>query len=275
MIAALQILGLTFLLLAAQALLRRAGKWLVWGLFAALPVILLPYWAATNQFDPFVWTKIYSIFACDTWGTVLRFTRLGRSEWARRSIPVLVAVNIVEAVTVDLAGGGVIHLLNAAAGLALVLTLPYGRNDVQVDAVNQCRDLRMGTARGWVVGYTVWNWAFVLLNYPALVGYHAAVLAAALVVGLIDPARWTQTRGATLGLNFLAMATFHAPMRAWFDSAGWADPQLAPAVAGVALAVAAGCGVTRLLREQTREMLAGFVCRVRFPLVLSPSGACR
>ena len=248
MLVALQVLGLTILLLTAQAILRHAGKWVPWVLFAAVPVVLLPYWAAVNQFDTFMWVKIFTIFSCVAWGTAVRFTRLGVYEWARRSAPVLVAVNIIEAVAVDLAAGGLTHLLNAVAGLVLVLTLPYRRDAVRVDDTRRCRDIRVPTSRGWVVGYTLWNWAFVLMNYPELVGYHTAVLGAALVVGLIDPARWTQSRGATLGLNFLVMATFDTPMRAWLDTSGWQNPWLGVIVAIAAVSVGVVLAVGRFRR---------------------------
>jgi hypothetical protein len=174
---------------------------------------------------------------------LVRFTRVGERPWARRAIPVLIAVNIVEATVVDLMAHGLAHGLNAVAGLALIAMLPYGRDDVRVDTAVRCRDVRVATTRGWVVGYTLWNWAFVLLNYPELAGHHAAVLAAGLVVGLTDPARWTQTRGATLGVNLLTMATCDAPMRTWLDTSGWADPRLALVVAGGAATVAVWCGL--------------------------------
>lgn len=268
MTVALQILGLTLVLLAAQAIICRSGKWVVWGLFAAVPVVLLPYWVVLNQFDPFVWVKIFTIFGCNAWGAVVRFTRLGEQEWARRSVPLLVTVNIFEAMAVDLAAGGAAHLLNAAAGLGLVLTLPYRRDAVRVDD-GPGRDLRVPTSRGWVVGYTLWNWAFVLLNYPEYVGCHTAVLASALVVGMIDPARWTQARAATLGLNFLVMATCDAPMRAWLGTSSWLNPTLGLCVAGAAVVVAVGCGIEALLgrgRSARRGHFAG---------VLLPAGASR
>ncbi len=252
MTVALQVIGLTLLLFAAQAVLRHAGKWVVWGLFAALPVVLLPHWIATAQLDLFMWVKIASVIFCIAWGTAVRFTRLGEREWARRSAPVLVAVNILEAVAVDLADGRLTHLLNATAGLVLVLTLPYHRGGVRVDDTRRCRDVRVPTSRGWVVGYTLWNWAFVMLNYPSLAGYHTAVLTAALMVGLIDPARWTQTRAATLGMILFATATFVTPTRAWLDTSGWSDSWLAPAAAWSAVAVGVGCGVAKVLANGRR-----------------------
>jgi len=245
MFVTIQVFVLMLVLLAAQAALLHAGKWVPWALFAALPLVLLPYWVANNQFDLFTWVKIFSIFFCVAWGTTVRFTRLGEYEWARRSIPVLVGVNIIEAMAVDLAAGGMAHMLNAVAGLALVFTLPYRCEAVRVDDTRRCRDVRVPTSRGWAVGYTLWNWAFVLMNYPELVGYHTAVLGAALVVGLIDPARWTQTRAATLGLNFLVMATFDAPMRAWLDTSAWQNPWLGLTVATAAMGVAVGLAVGR------------------------------
>jgi hypothetical protein len=240
---ALQVIGLTILLLATQAALRYAGRWLLWGVFVAVPLALTPYWVSANTFDPFVWVKIYSIFICVGWGTLVRFTCVGERPWARRAIPVLVAVNILEATAVDLMAHGLAHGVNAVAGLMLVATLPFGRDDVRVDTDGRCRDLRVPTSRGWVIGYVLWNWAFVLLNYPELAGHHAAVLAAGLIVGVVDPARWTQTRGATLGVNLMAMATCDAPMRAWLETSSWADPRLALVAASGAAVVALGCGM--------------------------------
>ncbi len=260
MLVALQVFVLMLVLLAAQTALLRAGKWVPWALFAAVPVVLLPSWIANNQFDLFMWAKGYSVAVFNVWVAAVRFTRLGRSEWARRSIPLMLAVNITEAVVVDLASGGLAHLLNAAAGVLLVTTLPFGRAGTWVDAASRSRDLRVATSRGWVIGYSLWNWAFVLLNYPEFAGHHAAVLAAGLVVGLIDPARWAQARGYALGLNLLATATFFTPMRAWLDTSGWQNPWLGLSVATAVVVVGIGLGVGRFWRcgaKATKKISTG------------------
>ena len=90
------------------------------------------------------------------------------------------------------------------------------------------------TSRAWIIGYTLWNWTFLYLNYPFLVGYQSAVLLAALIVGLVYPHRWAQTRAATLGLSLLFSATYLSEMISWLDGTNWVDDQFA--------LLAASCG---------------------------------
>lgn len=215
----LKIAALTAALIVAQELLRRSPKWILWGLFGLVPLALTPYWLTVNDYGWFLWLKCYTVFACVCWGTVVRFTRLGERRWARLSIPLLLAGNILEAVALDMTSGGLAHGLVAVVGLVLIGTIPMGHRATTVGG--PYRDLRLPLTRGWVVGYTAWNWAFVALNFPALLGHHTAVLAAALIVGLIDPQRWLQARACTLGLNLLMMATFDAETTAWLDTSGW------------------------------------------------------
>lgn len=48
--------ALPLLFLAAQEILRRAGKWLTWGLFIGLPTVLTPYWFQHNtDVEVFPW----------------------------------------------------------------------------------------------------------------------------------------------------------------------------------------------------------------------------
>jgi hypothetical protein len=231
----LQIIALTVILLLAQEALRRATRWAVWGAFLLLPVILTPYWMQVNELGLFSWFKFYTVFFCVCWGTALRFTSLGSKAWARCTIPLLLAVNISEAVVLDLCGHGVAHSLNAVAGLLLIATMPYGHDSTRIDAANCCRDLLYGTSKRWVIGYTLWNWTFVLLNYPSLTGHHTAVLAAGLIVAMFDSRRWSQTRASTLGVNLLFTATCFKGMIAWMDTSNWFDEELAIVAAGLSL----------------------------------------
>ena len=210
-----QIVVVTILWLLAYEAFRRAGKWVSWGLFFLVPLALTPYWFAVNSFDLFWWVKSYSVYFCIVWGTALRFTSLGERPWACNTIHLLLAGNILEAIAVDVLETGLAHTLNASAGLILIATLPYGSDSSRIDSAGRYRDLHSGTSLRWIVGYTIWNWTFVYLNYPSLSGHHTAVLAAGLIVAAIDARRWTQARACTLGLNLLVSATFYPEVTSW------------------------------------------------------------
>ncbi len=237
----LQIIVVTALLLLAQEALRRASRWAVWSVFLLLPLVFTPYWTRVNELGLFSWFKFYTVFFCVCWGTALRFTWLGNRAWARQSIPLLLAVNILEAVVLDLVGHGCAHALNAVSGLLLIATLPYGQNFTRIDSANCYRDLHYGIGQRWVIGYTLWNWTFVYLNYPLLAGHHTAVLAAGLIVAMYDPRRWTQTRASTLGVNLLFTATCYQDMVAWLDTSTWFDQQIAVVAAGFGFAFMTAC----------------------------------
>jgi hypothetical protein len=237
-----QIVAVTIFLLLTQGALRRANQWVIGSLFLWLPLALTPYWIEMNDLGPFPWFKFYTVFSCVSWGAALRFTSLGNRAWARSTIPLLLAANILEAVIVDLVGHGSAHVLNAAAGLLLIATLPYG-DGMRIDPAGGYRDMLYGTSLRWVIGYTLWNWTFVYLNYPALAGHHVAVLAAALIVALLNPRRWLQTRAATLGVNLLCSATSFGGMIAWLDTSAWFDQQLAIVAAGCSFVFMAGHAV--------------------------------
>ena len=219
---------------------------------------MTPYWLTANDFDSFWWVKIYTIFfCCSGWGTAVRFTAVGGRRWARLSIPVLLGANILEAVAVDALSGGWAHGMVAVAGLILVGTIPMGPGAIKIDPPERHTDFRLSLTRGWVVAYTAWNWAFVYLNYPTYVGYHTAVLAAALILGLADPERWLQARTCTLDLNLLAMATVNAELVAWMDTSHWHDDRATVVVAGVAFAATAAGTVRRFRRTIDRKSPVG------------------
>lgn len=210
---------LAFALIAFPELFRRGGKWPALIVFLALPLILTPQWFAINDFDWFQWVKLFSVLFCVVWGTVLRFTSMESLRWARSTIPLLLAANIVEAAINDCLAGDPAHLLNAAAGLTLIATIPFGATRTWVSGAN-C-DLLTVTSRTWIVGYTIWNGTFVYLNYPELAGHHVAVLGATLVVGMFAPHRWTQARAHTLGLHLMLSASAYRDVCDWLPTSDW------------------------------------------------------
>jgi len=230
------ILALTLIYFGLQELLRRCRQPVLWGLFFIAPLILTPYWIKSNDFDPFLWIKTYSIMFCVSWGTWLRFTNAGDKSFFRRTIVWLLAANIIEALVLDILGTGIAHNLNALAGILLLATMPWSAKRTRIDRASRDQDIRHDLPLAWIVGYTLWNWVFVYLNYPALAGHHIAVLSAALILACIDPQRWLQTRAATLGLNLLFMATSYQGTLAVSDATGWFDERIAIIAASLSFA---------------------------------------
>lgn len=217
----------------AQELIRRTGLYGMLVGFGVAPLALTGYWIQVNDLDPFVWIKIYSVMFCVCWGSWLRFGSHKASSILLSTVPLLLAGNILEAMIVDAIAPGLVHKLNALSGAILIATLPYGAKQASIDVASK-RDLHCDLSKSWIVGYTLWNWTFVYLNYPDMTGHHTAILAVALIVAIYDPQRWVQTRAATLGLKLILMATSYSGTLAVLDASSWTSQPFAIAAAVVA-----------------------------------------
>lgn len=74
--------------------------------------------------------------------------------------------------------------------------------------------LKLRSREDRIVGYTLWNWVFVYLNYPELAGHHVAVLSAALTLACLDRGLRLQARAASLGLTLLLLPNNYGGMLA-------------------------------------------------------------
>jgi len=220
------VVGLTALYLIAQEFLRRQRPLFMWTCFGLIPLAMTPYWFQSNDPDIFLLIKIYSIMFCICWAVWLRYSEHRSNPWLLRSIGFLLAANILEAVSVDLLKSDWSHHLNALSGVLLTLTLPFVLKRTTIQNTKH-RDLRLDIPLPWIVGYTGWNWTFVYLSYPSFSGHHSAILAASLIVALIDRQRWVQARAATLGLSLLPTATSYYGMLSIIDSTSWFDERFA------------------------------------------------
>ena len=198
MLAFISIVTLIALYFIAQEALRRSGLHCMLTLFGVIPCALTVFWFQYEDLDLFLWIKLYTILFCICWGSWLRFTSHGTNRWFLTTISLLLAANILEAMSMDFLESGLAHGLNVFSGLLLLVSLPYGASCVRIDIVNKHHDLRFDNCLTWIVGYTLWNWSFAYLNYSSLMGHHMAILATALIVAMIDPQRWLQTRAARL-----------------------------------------------------------------------------
>jgi hypothetical protein len=229
------IVGLTVGYFAWQALSRVVGRDALWLVFGVVPVVLSPGWWRTQNFDAFVWLKIYSVVFAICWATWLRYSGRSPGPALRMSVVACLGLNIAEATVKDLLGPGWPHLFNAFAGYLLLVTMPRQSSSVSMEICHPYSDLCYSASRKWIMGYTLWNWTFVYLNYPAFVGHHTAVLAAALVVGIHTPRLWLQARAATLGFNLLFMGQFGNGLLTLHDASAWYANDLALVVASASL----------------------------------------
>jgi len=227
------IIALTLAYFVMQEMLRRCRLPVMWGFFLLTPLVLSPFWIMTNDFNPFPWIKIYSLMFCVSWESWLRFTPAGDKVFLRHTILCLLAANIVEALALDVLGTGTAHNLNALAGILLLVTMPWSASQAHVDRASRYQDIRCDLPLAWIVGYTLWNWVFVYLNYPELAGHHVAVLSAALTLACLDRGLWLQARAASLGLNLLLLPNNYAGMLAVHDATGWVDRRFAILAAAI------------------------------------------
>lgn len=174
--------------------------------FSIVSIILFPCWVLlVGVEDWFAWMKVFSIASGIIVLSLLRTTKLRNSaklvQWITYAF---LAVNILEATVRDAVVGNAANYLNAAAGFLLIVTLEKLRT-VHIDKKEKHRDLLWsGMTLSWIVGYTLWNWTFVYLNFGLQSSLmHVAVLGSAFLVVFRNKDRWLQARAFTLGMYFV------------------------------------------------------------------------
>jgi hypothetical protein len=208
-----------------------------WASIVAMPTLLSAYWAQTFTLywvqapdaDLFFWIKLYTVLLGATWVIAVRFSRLGRDHWALITVFLFGELNILEAVIKDLLGGSLPHYLNAVAGLTVAATAAYGYDRFTVDANKPHLDLEWDPFQGsmswaWVMCYTTWNWVFVYLNYPELVGLDTAALVAPLLGAIGDRAQYAQGRVYGLAGALLLLFTFPSFFSEHMNTVAWSTP---------------------------------------------------
>lgn len=175
--------------------------------FVVLPIFLIPFWINLNWAenyarDWFLWAKISSLLIGVIWLSILKLTNLGKYRFAKITAYFFLVINILEAVIRDAQGSNAAHYLNSMAGILLIATLE------KIDSISITNDkykdfVWRGMTLMWVVGYTIWNWTFVYLNFVSVSLYHIAVLGVPLAVAFINKNRWVQSRVFTLTAYFL------------------------------------------------------------------------
>jgi hypothetical protein len=235
MILALYVFIVFIGLLFAQEVFRRFPK-LTLAIFIVLPIILILYLTENKiKLDWFNLVKVISMVFALFWFSMFRLTNLSKSKFAKLVIYLLLLINIFEAIAKDVLNGGVTHYFNAIAGILLIITLN------EIDSINTIKDKYVdvnwsGMTLMWIIGYTVWNWTFVYLNFVNVAALHIAVLGAPLIIAFVNKGRWIQTRTLTLGAYlfsyFLLFPKFDSRV---YDSVSWANESIAFFLAGMSL----------------------------------------
>lgn len=221
---------LLIFLLVCHEILRR-HKMFAGLVFLLGPFVLLPL-AFQQDNSIFVWLKVYSVSFGSLWLILCCLTELGQKKWAIWLLWAFFALNILEAVLESFKVGGLLNYLNMIPGILLICTLPFP-NEISVDK-KPTRDLLWNTSMFWIIGYTLWNWVFLYMNWPAFCLMHIPVLLAPLLVSLVNNKLWIQARAFTLGIYLLIHFSYDAVFKPIHFS-GSVNPEIAGVVVGAAV----------------------------------------
>jgi hypothetical protein len=211
--------------------LARLNKWISLALFLVLPIVLtFTIWTRTatngsSVSDWFHWAKVYSALAgCLGFLAIRHFKKVSLSSFAHWFPPVILAVNILEAVVRDfqsfsvnglvdgiLTIGGPWNIMNGIAGIINIITIT-GWMGIFI-AKDKKKDMMWPDMLWfWVIAYDLWNFAYVY----NCVSDHAFYAGAALLISCTIPAffikkgAWLQHRAQTLGIWMMFVMTFPA-----------------------------------------------------------------
>jgi hypothetical protein len=268
----------------------RRFKWVGFGSFVILPLVLTVLWLTalkdTTYFDWFHLFKVYSSTAGCIIFWCIRFVRgtnkktgeswrLSEKKWALFLVPLILAVNILEACLRDLevyrlfnqasgqfmsvvseldlpstlaAGGynmfgGPWNIMNALAGLLNIITITgwFGIRLRKKTRLDGSRDMIWPDQLWfWVIAYDLWNFAYTYNCLPSHSWYCglALLLAPTLCAFTVGKGAWLQHRAQTLAIWCMFAQTF--PMfqdKSAYRVDSTYNTAIYNAVSGLALAV--------------------------------------
>lgn len=203
--------------------ISRRSKMISIIMFCVLPIILAigiyygPLGSPTGR-TWFGWVKVVSALAGVYGFMLIRFTKLGERKFAAYFPAAILSINIAEAVyrefqvfatyktlTVDAGGimvlGGTWNILNGIAGIVTILTLT-GFVGIRVSK-DRSRDM-IWPDMTWmyVIGYTLWNYAYVYncISTRSLYAGFGILIAAVIAEYVFKRGAWLQHRAQILSL---------------------------------------------------------------------------
>ncbi|TFV85330.1 hypothetical protein E4V99_10080 [Microbacterium sp. dk485] len=213
--------GVVLVALIALNEVTRRWKWAGIGFFVVLPLVLTIFvWPTTagegsSTGTWFHWVKVYSaLIGCLGFMLIRYIPRLAANRWMLLFPPLILAINIGEAVIRDfeVAGlqgmhdgvfmvGGPWNYMNAIAGILNLITI-CGWAGIIVSSDKSKDMIWPDMMWFWIIAYDLWNFAYVY----NCVGDHSFYAGAALLISCTIPAffikkgAWLQHRAHTLAL---------------------------------------------------------------------------
>lgn len=218
--------------------LRRLPAWVGLLVFVAVPLGSTPIWIVQGA-TAFVYVKVYSVCLAAIYiHAMRRGEALERPGWRWAGFALL-WLNIAEAaVTAQYNGQPAV----AAAG-ALLLFTQATPHLIRLDASSGHREVHYALGTGWVIAYSVWNFAFVYPYQDGLTSAFGLVhVGVPLLLSLGCPERWVQARTVALALCMIVLTWAPAPPfvadgRPLYDPAIGDGLELAALVVGVLVVV--------------------------------------
>ena len=209
--------------------LARKSKWISFGLFLVLPVVLtFTLWPktaveGTSVGTWFAWVKVYSSLAGCLGFMAIRYNKkLSQNKWALMFPPLILSVNILEAVIREfqlvsangfmdgmIIVGGPWNIMNGVAGILNIITLS-GWIGIIVSKDKEKDMIWPDVLWFWIIAYDLWNFAYVYNCVPD----HSFYAGAALLLSCTIPAffikkgAWLQHRAQTLGVWMIFVMSF-------------------------------------------------------------------
>lgn len=260
-------LGLLALLLVINEVTRRSKKAAI-SVFVIFPIIATLFiWpktagAGTTGGYWFAWVKNYSVLAGIIGFMLFRYHKAFRENKYFKYFPfAILSLNILEAVVRDIEVysmtgqvengitlmGGPWNLINAAAGILVILTLT-GWSNLRVAKTASQDMVWTDQLWFWIIGYDLWNMAYVYNCIAERAMYAGALLIIACTLAeVIKPGVWLQHRATTLGIWTMVSLTLNYAQYPAFQIQSTRDPKALMTLSCVALAFNVGVFVYQLM----------------------------